>query len=281
MRSQRILCVVTVVAALVAATPAMAQRLSLGERVTRLENQGNVENQSAGQSNLEQQNRMVQLQTEVQSLRNVVETLQNEIEQLKQRSREQYLDLDGRLGRIEGNPSAAAPKSPAATAPAAAAKPPAPAGAGFSDVEPAASAAASTDPAAPVDPAAEEAAYQAALDALVERFEAADSARLFQAFLRDYPASALVPNAYYWLGESYYVTQNYDLAQEAFQTLLSQHPGSRKEADALLKLGYCQIAQGQRAAGEATLRDVSARHAGTDAAGKAESRLRTLALENR
>jgi tol-pal system protein YbgF len=285
MRLQRSLCVVTVVAALVAATPAMAQRLSLGERVTRLENQANVENQSAGQSNLDQQNRMVQLQTEVQSLRNVVETLQNEIEQLKQRNREQYLDLDGRLGRLEGTPSAsAAPKSPAAAAPAAVAKPAAPAGGGFSDVEPvapAASASASADPAAPVDPAAEEAAYQAALDALVERFEAADSARLFQAFLRDYPSSALVPNAYYWLGESYYVTQNYDLALEAFQTLLSQHPGSRKEADALLKMGYCQIALGQRAEGETTLRDVSARHAGTDAAGKAESRLRTLATENR
>ncbi|MCX7033481.1 MAG: tol-pal system protein YbgF [Arenimonas sp.] len=283
MRRQRILCVVTVVAALVAATPAMAQRLSLGERVTRLENQANVENQSAGQSNLDQQNRMVQLQTEVQSLRNVVETLQNEIEQLKQRSREQYIDLDGRLGRIEGNPAAAAPKSPAATAPAAVAKPAAPAATGFSDVpSPGANAApVSADPAAPVDPAAEEAAYQAALDALVERFEAADSARLFSAFLRDYPSSALVPNAYYWLGESYYVTQNYDLALEAFQTLLSQHPGSRKEADALLKLGYCQIALGQRADGEATLRDVTSRHAGTDAAGKAESRLRTLAVENR
>ena len=120
-----------------------------------------------------------------------------------------------------------------------------------------------------------------ALDALVERFEADESARLFQAFLRDYPTSALVPNAYYWLGESYYVTQNYELALEAFQTLLSQHAGSRKEADALLKLGYCQIALGQRAEGEESLRQVSARFAGTDAAGKAESRLRTLALENR
>jgi tol-pal system protein YbgF len=281
MRRQRILCVVTVVAALVAATPAMAQRQSLGERVTRLENSANVENQTAGQSNLDQQNRMVQLQTEVQSLRNVVETLQNEIEQIKQRNREQYLDLDGRLGRLEGNPAAsAAPQSPSATAPAVTAKPASAAG-GFIDVEPAPSAAVSADPAAPVDPVAEEAAYQAALDALVERFEAADSARLFQAFLRDYPSSALVPNAYYWLGESYYVTQNYDLAQQAFQTLLSQHPGSRKEADALLKLGYCQIALGQRAAGEATLRDVSSRYVGTDAAGKAASRLRTLATENR
>ncbi|MFY2765339.1 tol-pal system protein YbgF [Arenimonas sp. MALMAid1274] len=283
MGRQRILCVVTVVAALVAATPAMAQRLSLGERVTLLENKANVDNQSAGQANLEAQNKMVQLQTEVQSLRNLVETLQNEIEQLKQRNRDQYVDLDGRLSRLEGNPAASAPNSaPAPTrapAPATAAPAPAPAAqSGFSDVDaPPADAA----PAAPSDPAAEEAAYQAALDALVERFEAAESARMFTAFLRDYPASPLVPNAYYWLGESYYVTQNYELALEAFATLQTQFPGSRKEADALLKMGYCQIALEQRDRGEATLRDLVSRFPGTDAAAKAESRLRTLALENR
>lgn len=291
MARQRILCVVTVVAALAAATPALAQRMSLGERVTLLENQANAQNQGAGQANLETLNRMEQLQAEVQALRNTVETLQNEIEQLKQRNREQYVDLDGRLGRLEGRPAgdAATPDSaaaPAATAPRAAA--PA-AGQGFEDVsEPAAPVAAAAvaagseaPPVSTADPALEEPNYQAALDALVERFEAADSARLFQGFLRDYPASPLVPNAYYWLGESYYVTQNYDLALDAFQTLLTQHPGSRKEADALLKLGYSQIALGQRDAGEASLRDVTARYAGTDAAGKAESRLRTLALENR
>ncbi|WP_290885302.1 tol-pal system protein YbgF [Arenimonas sp.] len=275
MGRQRILCVVTVVAALVAATPAAAQRLSLGERVTLLENKANVENQAAVQGNIEAQNRIVQLQSEVQSLRNQLETLQNEIAQLKQTNRQQYLDLDGRLARLEGGAAPATPASPQnpAAAPAAPAATPANAPA-------AAAQAPSTAPAA-ADPAAEEAAYQAALDALVERFEADESARLFQRFLRDYPASALVPNAYYWLGESYYVTQNYELALEAFQTLLSQHAGSRKEADALLKLGYCQIALGQRAAGEESLRQVSVRFAGTDAAGKAESRLRTLALENR
>lgn len=279
MGRQRILCVVTVVAALVAATPAFGQRLSLAERVTLLENQANAQNQGAGQANLEAQNRMVQLQAEIQSLRNQVETLQNEIEQLKQRNREQYLDLDGRLQRLEGGaPAAATPNSPAAAAPAA----PAAAAAAAAAPAPRNAAPAGDAPAADaVDPAAEEAAYQAALDALVERFEAADSARMFQAFIRDYPSSSLVPNAWYWLGESYYVTQNYELALEAFQTLLGQYAGSRKEADALLKLGYCQVALGQRAEGEASLRDVMSRHPGTDAAAKAESRLRTLALENR
>ncbi|WP_146906916.1 tol-pal system protein YbgF [Arenimonas daejeonensis] len=270
MGRQRILCVVTVVAALVAATPAMAQRLSLAERVTLLENAANAQNQSAGQANLEAQNRIVELQSEVRSLRGLVETLQNEIEQLKQNNRQQYIDLDGRLSRLEGGaPAAAASPDSAAAAPAAAASTSAPA------------ASATTETAAPVDPAAEQATYQAALDALVERYEAADSARLFQSFIQDYPESALLPNAYYWLGESYYVTQNYELALQAFQTLLGQYAGSRKEADALLKTGYCQIALGQRGEGEATLRDVISRYPGTDPAAKAESRLRTLALENR
>ncbi len=254
-----------------APTPATAQRLSLAERVTKLENAANVQNQDAGQANLEAQNQLIELQGEVRSLRGLVETLQNEIEQLKQSNRQQYIDLDARLARLEGGAPTASPNSPAASAPAAAA----------TSTASGPTAAAGAAPAAAVDPAAEDAAYQAALDALVERYEAADSARLFQAFIRDYPQSALLPNAYYWLGESYYVTQNYELALDAFRTLLGQYAGSRKEADALLKSGYCQIALGQRAEGEATLRDLTARHPGTDASAKAESRLRTLALENR
>ena len=280
MGRQRILCVVTVVAALVAATPAFGQRLSLAERVTLLENKANVENQSAGQANLEMQNRLTQLQSEVQSLRNQVETLTHELEQLRQRSRDQYVDIDSRLARLEGGEPAAGttPDSPASA--------PAPAAAAATSSAPAAPAPADASvpadaSAAAVDPAAEEAAYQAALDVLINDFEADRSARMFQAFIRDYPQSGLVPNAWYWLGESYYVTQNYELAIEAFQSLLAQHPGSRKEADALLKLGYCQLALGQRAAGEASLREVPVRFPGTESAGKAEARLRTLALENR
>src|SRR5687768_11170866 len=104
----RTFCVGTVVAALVAATPAMAQRLSLAERVTRLENHANVAAQGEVQAKLDEQNRIVQLQGEVASLRNLVETLQNEIEQLRQTQRQQYMDLDGRLARLDG----AAPRTP-------------------------------------------------------------------------------------------------------------------------------------------------------------------------
>src|SRR5688572_1742041 len=152
MVSLRTLCVGTVVAALVAATPATAQRLSLAERVTKLENQANIASQGAGQANLDAQNRMVQLQSEVQSLRNLVEQLQNEIEQLRQTQRQQYLDLDGRL-------DGSAPRAPATSSDGPAADRPvydAPSADGFVDAEPLDPADDPTLPAVPrstIDPA--------------------------------------------------------------------------------------------------------------------------------
>ena len=276
MARTRLSVLIIVAAARVAAAPVCAQRLSLADRVTRLEQQAAQQNQS--QQNLELLNRLTELQAEVQSLRALLEQLQNENEQLKQRNREQYLDLDSRLQRLEGGGAPVAPAAPASATPSAPARPAAaaPAGQGFEDVEPAGGA-----PAAAADPASEQAEYDAALKALVERFEADQSARAFNAFLRKYPESPLAANAWYWLGESYYVTQNYEYALEAFQTVLGRFGGSRKEADAQLKLGYCQLALGQREAGEATLMDVMQRHAGSEAAVKAESRLRSLSAENR
>ena len=278
----RTFCVGTVVAALVAATPAMAQRLSLAERVTRLENQANTATQGAVQGNLDAQNRLIQLQSEVASLRNLVEQLQHRISELERTQRQRDLDFDSRLARLEGGaPSASAPAAPAPDI--ATETPGVASGVGFTDAEP-------VDPAddpflsssdEPSDPASAEAEYQAALDALVERFEAADSARMFRRFIDTHPDSPLVPNAWYWLGESYYVTQNFELARDAFDTLLRDHPGSRKEADAMLKLGYSPIAMDDAGAGELTLRDLIGRYPGTEAAAKAESRLRTLALEAR
>ena len=276
----RTLCVGTVVAALVAATPAMAQRLSLAERVTRLENQANTVSQGTAQSNLDAQNRIVQLQGEVASLRSLVEELQHQIREMERTQRQQYLDLDGRIARLAGSAPSASASSPP---PDVATEVPGTPDVGFTDAEP-------VDPAddpflsssdEPSDPASAEAEYQAALDALVERFEAADSARMFRRFIDSHPDSTLVPNAWYWLGESYYVTQNFELARDAFDTLLRDHPGSRKEADAMLKLGYSEVALGEAGRAEATLRDLVTRYPGTDAAAKAESRLRTLALEPR
>jgi tol-pal system protein YbgF len=107
------------------------------------------------------------------------------------------------------------------------------------------------------------------------------SARGFREFLRDYPNGALAPNAWYWLGESYYVTQNYPIALQSFDTLLRDFPGSAKAPDALLKRGFAQVELGDARAGAATLNRVVNEYPGSDAARLATSRLRTLRLESR
>ena len=98
-------------AALVAAAPAHAQRVSLADRVAALEAKANNP-----QQNLDLLNRVTQQETELRELRAQLEQLQNENEQLKQRNRDQYLDLDGRLNRLEGGAAPVTP-APAATPP--------------------------------------------------------------------------------------------------------------------------------------------------------------------
>ena len=63
----------------------------------------------------------------------------------------------------------------------------------------------------------------------------------FLDFMAKYPKHPLVANAQYWIGEAYYVQHDYRQAQTEFQKVLDIAPGSAKAADALLKIGYCQL----------------------------------------
>lgn len=262
----------TLLVALVAAMPGWAQKQSLADRVARLEQQSSTATQSSGQANVDLLNRLTQLQGEVQSLRGVVEQLQNENQQLKDANRAQYLDMDSRLQRLEGGAGTTRPATtPAGTAVPATpvvrppVRPPVRPMAGGS---------------APVNTGDEQAAYSTAFDSLKQGDYVA-SARGFKTYVDTYPQGALAPNAWYWLGESYYVTQNYPLALQSFETLLSQFPTSTKAPDAMLKKGYSQVEMGQVGPGRQTLNQLINDYPGTDASRLADGRLRALGAESR
>lgn len=109
----------------------------------------------------------------------------------------------------------------------------------------------------------------------------AESARRFQGFIDQYPNADLTGNAYYWLGESYYVTQNYRVALDTFSALLTRFPDNQKAPDALLKVGYCQYELKQWDAAQTTLNQVVERYPDTTVSRLAQGRLRALSLENR
>lgn len=176
-------------------------------------------------------------QQELRQLRGRIEELQNDNTKLRQEQRDLYGDLDRRL--TEARNATAAPAAMA----------------GGGD---------------------EQAMYDRALEALGRRdyVAAVDGLRSLAAA---YPDGALADNTQYWLGEVYYVTREYDHAAAAFQRVLDKWPGSRKAADALLKLAYTQLEQGNREAGRTNLQQVVARFPDTDAARLASERLRNTA----
>jgi tol-pal system protein YbgF len=79
--------------------------------------------------------------------------------------------------------------------------------------------------------------YQEALglirDGKVEKGRAA-----LNDFIADNPKSPLLPNALYWLGESFYHEKRYGQAILTFKEVLRRFPKHHKSPASLLKIGY-------------------------------------------
>lgn len=255
-----------VAAALVAAAPAYAQRQSLADRVAALEQQA-----SNPQANLDLLNQVNDLRSQVQSLQGTIEQLQHDNEQLKQQIKDQYLDLDGRINRVESGP---VPPLPAATGSSSA---PAPAS------KPSEAATSERPPSVHGDPGTlaangdERTTYNVAFDALKNgKYE--DASQLFLSFLELYPNGVYTPNALYWLGESYYASRKFQLAEVQFRDLVNRYPTHDKAAGGLLKLGLSQYGEGKTRDAQQTLQQVVSKYPGSDAARVAQERLQSIQI---
>ena len=230
-----------------------------------------------------------QLQDEVRMLTGLLEEQTMELENLSNRQRDQYLDLDQRITALRNSAPPLTSSGVTTTSGASSrmtqavpeVRQEAP------EVRPALDTPSSVTGIATPDtqarevamsPEAEKAAYDMAFQSLKD-MKYADAASQFQAFLSAYPTSEFADNAQYWLGESYYVTRNYDIALEAFQGLLSKYPDSDKVADGLLKIGYTHYELKQWDQARAALTQVQEQYPDTTRARLAGSRLRSMKLE--
>jgi tol-pal system protein YbgF len=197
-----------------------------------------VSNQSLVQLSQQQDS----LRAEIRALLGRIEELQNENVKLRKEQRDLYVDLDRRLTEAAAAAAKAAATAPPASVPA------------------------------PVD---EQSLYARALDELKVR-NYASAVEILRNLTATYPNGALADNTQYWLGEAYYVNQDYDQAAATFQGLVSSFPNSRKVPDALLKLGYTQAEQNKMPAARATLQQVIAKYPDSDAAKLAAERIAKL-----
>lgn len=90
------------------------------------------------------------------------------------------------------------------------------------------------------------------------QYSAAENA--FRAFLETYPDDRLAANAQYWLGESLLAQKQYREAADAFLKTYTDHPGSDKSPDSLLKLGLALNGLGEKDAACATFSELLSKY---------------------
>lgn len=232
----------------------LAGAASLEDRIARLERMQD------NKAQVEMLMRLNSLQQEVQQLRGLVEEQNYQIDNLKQRQRELYLDIDRRLSGLErgGVANSAAVADPGAVS-LAGGEPAQGTGAGMSEA----------------DMAAERDAYQKAFDLLRElRYEQATIA--FAEYLKSYPNGRYSHTAQYWLAEANYAQRKFQPAIGDYQKLLSDYADSPKRADAMLKIGYSYNELGKKDEASKILEQLIKAYPKSTEAGQAQTLLKQL-----
>jgi tol-pal system protein YbgF len=234
---------------------------------------GELESQARNRSIIDLFNQVETLRAEFARLRGQIELIQNELETAQKRQRDLYVDLDGRMRKIEAQQQAAAQSTPptgsigGVLAGAPTTSPQAPVS---EPVRGAPQAVVVAPPA--VDAAAEQRAYDQGLDHFrAGRFGEAVTA--FQLFIRNYPRSPLASSAQYWIGNSLYAVRDFRGSMTAQRQLITQYPDSPKAPDAMLNIATSQAELGDLQGARVTLQEVNTKYPSSEAAAKARQRL--------
>lgn len=219
-------------------TGSVEQRLATLERI--------VEARTEAQLRVAQQ--LQQLLDEVSELRGVTETHAYQLDEILQRQRDLYLEIDRRVSAIQTAPGVNTP-APASDIPAAATY--------SSDVS-------------------ENDAYDKAVNMVLKdrRYDAAIPE--FENFIRNYPNSSYAPNAHYWLGQLLFNNSELAKAKTQFERVVNNFAQSNKVADALLKLGQIAERENDKNAALRFYRQLVEKHSTATSARLAQERINAL-----
>ncbi len=193
-------------AAIAAAPVSDATASDLESRISGIERMLEARNQVQADMQIQ----LDSIQGEVNSLRGTLEVHGRRIDQILDRQRELYQEIDNKLA---AKPAPAA--KPAADKPAIAA------------------------------PSSEKEAYESAVKLVLQDKQYEKAIVAFKGFITKYPNSAYGANAHYWLGQLLYNSGKREEAKAEFVTVAETYPDSNKRADALLKIGIIAEYQGQ------------------------------------
>ena len=194
-------------------------------------------------------NQIELIKQDVSKLRGDIETLRHLNATVEQRQKDLYQDLDGRLRKIEEksstnntttpNKSAEATLTPEVKAP--------------SDQE----------------------VYDQA-NTLLDSLKYKEAFQAFTDFIKQFPNSALLPDAKYGLANTQFNLKNYKASIGTYQKLLDQHPEFAKNPEALLDLANAQIQLALIPEAKKSLKDLIKKYPQSDLIKNAQKRLKVL-----
>lgn len=214
-----------------------------------------IEAITKGQVLRDMQNQIDTLNQEVAKLKGDLEEANHAVEMTQQRQKDLYGDTDSRLRKLETVPAPLAANATEAVA-----------------------AASATTTVAATEPSKNTQEFQTLelANGLSKEAKYKEAFSAYDKFLKDYPASALVPEATYGLGYTQYMLKNYKSAIATQQKLIEKFPESPKVPEAMLNMANSQIYLGQVSAAKKSLRDLVAKYPNHEVTPIAQKRLKAL-----
>ena len=189
------------------------------------------------------------LRQDLAGLRGQLEVVSNDIANTQRRQKDFYTDLDQRISALHQKYAAVETRQQALENKQSTldSKPATPTKAGDSSTA-----------IAPPD-ADERLSEQKTYDLALGHFKSENyraAAQGFTDFLKRFPDSSNLAQAYFWLGSSHYALQDCVSAMPAFQTVVSRFTNSQRAPDAMLSLAECQRDLKDKAAARQTINNL-------------------------
>lgn len=199
----------------------------------------------AAQINLQQQ--VVELQDELSELKGESETQAHKLDQIVDRQRELYIEIERRLTNIQAPQQAATTTTPTSTAESAY-------NMSLSESD----------------------AYDQAVNLILKERRYDEAIPEFKSFIKNYPKSVYIANAHYWLGQLLFNKSLFSDAKTHFDQVIKYFPDSTKRSDSMLKQATVMQKLGDKAAAKALFEQVISEYPDTTSATLAKSRLSAL-----
>src|SRR5450830_855294 len=219
------------------ANQALSQRIATMEAVIK------------GQGLIDLLTQVDQLKQDLSNVKGQLEVTNHNLDMAQQRQKDLYVDVDGRLRKIEAAAPVVANNSPPST-----------------------DAAGAINPNTAVEAPAEAKDFDAA-QTLLKVGKYKDAFDAFDKFIQTYPGSTRLAEAQYSLGFSQFSLKNYKAAIVTQQKLVKTYPDSPKAPDAMFNIANAQIQLADIDSAKKTLKELLSKYPNSEIAPNTKRRL--------